>query len=157
LSYLPTPQQKANALNKLNAMLADIASGKASDFRMIIRSQQRTTHSNSEKVSGRAKELRDKGFYFLRYHPNGSKPTDVWDIIPEDTQKRESHFAAYPVDLCRLPILATCPAGGVVLDPFCGTGTTLLAAYELGRKSVGIDISRQYLEYAEERCHTSYE
>ncbi len=147
-----TPQQKADAFKELKNMLADMAAGKVSDFRMIIRSQQRATHSDSEKVSGRAKELRDKGFYFLRYHPNGSKPTDVWDIIPEDTQKREAHFAPYPVDLCRLPILATCPEEGLVLDPFCGTGTTLLAARNLGRKSVGIDISRQYLEHAEERC-----
>ena len=147
-----TPQQKVSALKELESMLADISIGKVSDFRMIIRAQQRATHSDSEKLSGRAKELREKGFYFLRYHPNGSKPTDVWDIIPEDTQKRASHFAPYPVDLCRLPILATCPEGGLVLDPFCGTGTTLLAALRLGRKSVGIDISRHYLELTEERC-----
>ena len=147
-----TSQQKTDALKELNNTLAEVAAGKISDFRMIIRDQQRTTHSDSEKVSGRAKELRDKGFYFLRYHPNGSKPTDVWDIIPEDTQKRESHFAPYPVDLCRIPILATCPEGGMMLDPFCGTGTTLLAARNLGRKSVGIDISCQYLEQAQERC-----
>jgi DNA modification methylase len=145
-------QQKAAAFQELEKMLADIAVGKVSDFRMIIRSQQRATHSDSEKVSGRAKELRDKGFYFLRYHPSGSKPTDVWDIIPEDTQRRESHFAPFPLDLCRLPILATCPDGGLVLDPFCGTGTTLLAARNLGRKSIGIDISRHYLDLAEERC-----
>jgi site-specific DNA-methyltransferase (adenine-specific) len=119
---------------------------------MIIRAQQRATHSDSERVSGRAKELHDRGFCFLRYHPKGSKPTDVWDIIPEDTQKREGHFAPYPMDLCRIPILATCPEGGIVLDPFCGTGTTLLAARNLNRKSVGIDISRQYLEHAHKRC-----
>ena len=147
-----TSQQKANAFRELDLILADVATGKISDFRMIIRAQQRATHSDSEKVSGRARELRDKGFYFLRYHPNGSKPTDVWDIIPEDTQNRESHFASYPMDLCRIPILATCPEGGLLLDPFCGTGTTLLAALSLSRKSVGIDISRQYLELAEERC-----
>jgi site-specific DNA-methyltransferase (adenine-specific) len=147
-----TPQQKADALKELESMLTDISIGKVSDFRMIIRSQQRANHSDSEKLSGRARELREKGFYFLRYHPNGSKPTDVWDIIPEDTQNRMAHFAPYPVDLCRIPILATCPEDGLVLDPFCGTGTTLLAALSLGRKSVGIDISRYYLELAEERC-----
>jgi site-specific DNA-methyltransferase (adenine-specific) len=76
-------------------MLSDVALGRISDFRMIIRGQQRATHSNSEKLSGRAKELRDKGFYFLRYHPNGSKPADVWDIMPEDTQGRGLHFASY--------------------------------------------------------------
>lgn len=147
-------EEKKEALKALDRMLADVAAGRISDFRMIIRGQQRTTHSDSEKVSGRAKEIRDKGFYFLCYHPNGCKPSDVWDIIPEDTQKRETHFAPYPVDLCRIPILATCPEGGVVLDPFCGTGTTLLAARDLGRRSVGIDISRHYLELAQERCAT---
>ena len=143
---------KAEAFRSLDAMLSDVAAGKVPDFRMIIRAQQRATHSDSEKVSGRAKELRDKGFYFLRYHPNGSKPSDVWDIMPEDTQGRRSHFAPYPLDLCRIPILATCPEGGMVLDPFCGTGTTLLAAWNLGRRSVGIDISGRYLSHAQERC-----
>jgi DNA modification methylase len=111
---------------------------------MIIRGQQRTTHSDSAKVSGRAKEIREKGFYFLKYHPNGSKPSDVWEILPEDTQKRAGHFAPYSSDLCRIPILATCPAYGVVLDPFCGTGTTLEVAKALNRSAIGIDISPAY-------------
>ncbi len=118
---------------------------------MIIRGQQRTTHSESVNVSGRAKELRDKGFYFLKYHPNGSKPSDVWEIMPEDTQGRRSHFAAYPADLCRIPILTTCPQYGVVLDPFCGTGTTLVVAKELQRSSIGIDISPSYVDLTRER------
>lgn len=151
LSTVLTDEEKVSARNALDAILSDVAEGKLSDFRMVIRGQQRATHSDREKVSGRAKELLDKGYYFLRYHPKGSKPTDVWDIIPEDTQKREAHFAPYPEDLCRIPILATCPEGGVVLDPFCGTGTTLLVAKQLNRKSIGIDISRQYLEISEER------
>jgi site-specific DNA-methyltransferase (adenine-specific) len=146
--------EKVSALEALNRMLKEIQAGRISDFRMIIRGQQRSTHSNREMVSGRAKELLGKGFYFLRYHPNGSKPNDVWDIIPEDTQKRGDHFAPYPADLCRIPIIATCPPGGIVLDPFCGTGTTLRVACELGRKSIGIDISRQYLELSEKRCAT---
>ncbi|MCX8052146.1 MAG: site-specific DNA-methyltransferase [Chlorobi bacterium] len=154
LSTALSEQEKAAAYEALDKMLAEVAAGRVSDFRMIIRGQQRTTHSDSEKVSGRAKELREKGFYFLRYHPKGCKPSDVWDILPEDTQKRNLHFAPYPVDLCRIPILATCPPEGVVLDPFCGTGTTLYAALSLGRKSVGIDISRKYLEFAQERCAT---
>ena len=154
LSTALSEAEKTEALKTLNRELADVAAGVISDFRMIIRGQQRATHSDSETVSGRARELSDKGFYILRYHPNGSKPTDVWDIIPEDTQKRDAHFAPFPVDLCRIPILATCPEVGIVLDPFCGTGTTLLAARDLGRKSVGIDLSQQYLEIAKERCAT---
>ena len=152
LSTALSNEEKQQAFKALAKMLADLAAARVSDFRMIIRGQQRTTHSASERVSGRAKELRAKGFYFLRYHPNGSKPGDVWDILPEDTQRREAHFASYPEDLCRMPILATSRPGGLVLDPFCGTGTTLLAARNLARQSVGIDISRHYLELARNRC-----
>ncbi|MCY3728224.1 MAG: site-specific DNA-methyltransferase [Nitrospira sp.] len=152
LSTSLSDSERDEAFQALNTMLEKVAAGKVSDFRMILRSQQRATHSDSKHVSGRAKELHNKGFYFLQYHPNGSKPTDVWDIIPEDTQGRTAHFSPYPVDLCRIPILATCPSDGIVLDPFCGTGTTLLAARNFARKSVGIDVSRQYLWQSWERC-----
>jgi site-specific DNA-methyltransferase (adenine-specific) len=153
LSTSLTPEQRENAFAALDKMLDQIATGEYSDFRMVIKgSGQRVTHSDMERVSGRAKELRDKGFYFLRYHPNGAKPSDVWDIVPEDTHKRsELHYAAYPIDLCRIPVLATCPEGGIVLDPFVGTGTTLLAAHEHGRRSVGIDISEAYLDVCADR------
>ncbi len=151
LSTALSPAEKIQAIRALSSILDDIRAKKLADFRMIIRGQQRTTHSDREKVSGRAKEIRDKGFYFLKYHPNGSKPSDVWDILPEDTQKREIHFAPYPADLCRLPILATCPASGLVLDPFCGTGTTLLVAKAVGRGGIGIDISPTYAEIARQR------
>jgi len=152
LSTELAPQEKRAAMEALNGMLREIAEGRLSDFRMIIRGAQRATHSDAERVSGRARELRERGFYFLRYHPNGSKPRDVWDILPEDTQKRSGHFAPYPQDLCRIPILATCPPQGVVLDPFAGTGTTMLVAFQSGRRSVGIDISSEYIATARERC-----
>jgi len=151
LSTILTESEKTNALNELENVLQNVRDGIISDFRMIIRGQQRATHSNSEKVSGRAKELKDKGYYFLKYHPNGSKPRDVWDIIPEDTQKRKSHFAPFPEDLCKIPILATCPPKGIVIDPFMGTGTSMAVAYSFDRKSIGIDISSEYIKLAENR------
>ena len=154
LSSELTDEEKTDAFGALEQMLGRVSAGEIADFRMIIRGQQRTTHSDSEKVSGRAKELREKGFYFLKYHPNGSKPSDVWDILPEDTQKRKIHFAPYPEDLCKIPILATSPMGGLVLDPFCGTGTTMSVASMFGRKSVGVDLSGEYLAIAEERSAT---
>ena len=152
LSTALSPTEKICAMESLNNMLKEMELGNISDFRMIIRKQQRTTHSNSSRVSGRAKELEEKGFYFLKYHPKGSKPSDVWDILPEDTQKRSVHYAPFPEDLCRIPILATCPKEGVILDPFCGTGTTNSVAHLLGRKSIGVDISHAYLEIAQQRC-----
>lgn len=153
-STVLTDDEKDNALRSLDAVLNDVGSGVISDFRMVIRGQQRTTHSNSKKVSGRAKELESKGFYFLKYNPKGSKPGDVWEIIPEDTQKRDdNHFAPYPEELCYLPLKTTCPSNGVVLDPFCGTGTTLKVAKDLGLKSIGIDISLDYIELVRRRLN----
>lgn len=152
LSTALTAAEKEAACGALERMLAAVGSGAISDFRMIIRSQQRATHSAAERVSGRARELRDRGFYFLKYHPRGMKPADVWDILPEDVPIAGAHFAAFPPDLCRIPILATCPPDGIVLDPFCGVGTTTYVARLLGRKSVGIDLAADYLEVARARA-----
>lgn len=156
LSAELTASQKANAFAALDAMLKKVQSGEVSDFRMIIKGEQRTTHSDSECVSGRARELHEKGFYFLKYNPKGAKPSDLWDILPEDTQGRASHFAPYPEDLCKTPILLTCPRDGIVLDPFSGTGTTAVVARSLGRKSVGIDISSSYIEDAGKRIQKRF-
>lgn len=152
LSTALSDSEKTEALEALNLLLQQMQRGELSDFRMVIRKQQRVTHSTSENMSGRARELAQKGYYFLKYHPDGSKPSDVWDIVPEDTSHRNEHYAPYPEDLCRIPILATCPEDGIVLDPFCGTGTTNLVATQLGRKSVGIDLSAEYLKDAKKRC-----
>jgi site-specific DNA-methyltransferase (adenine-specific) len=151
LSTALSKEEKANAMQDLQQVLQRVENGEIPDFRMIIRNQQRATHSDSERVSGRAKELKDRGYYFLLYNQNGSLPTDIWEILPEDTQNREKHYAVYPEDLCKIPILATCPPDGIVLDPFCGSGTTNKVAYDLHRKSVGIDISEEYINIAKQR------
>jgi site-specific DNA-methyltransferase (adenine-specific) len=143
--------EKAAALAALEETLGEVAAGRLADFRMVVRGRQRATHSDAVAVSGRARELEERGFCFLRYHPDGAKLGDVWDILPEDTQRRSLHFAPFPADLCRVPILATCPPGGVVLDPFCGTGTALVVARALERRALGIDLAAEYLEQAAAR------
>lgn len=156
LSTSLSEEEKKEAKIQLDWVLYRIKCGEISDFRMVIRNEQRTTHSDSTKLSGRAKELKEKGFYFLFYNPKGTLPNDVWDIIPEDSQHRKMHFAPYPEELCIIPIKSTCPMDGVVLDPFSGTGTTMKVAYELGRKSVGIDLSSEYIKLAKQRiCQES--
>jgi site-specific DNA-methyltransferase (adenine-specific) len=154
LSTALSDVEKAAAAEALDAMLAEVGAGRLADFRMVIRGQQRATHSDAAAVSGRARELQERGFCFLRYHPGGAKPGDVWDILPEDSQGREAHFAPFPADLCRIPVLATCPPKGMLLDPFCGTGTAPLVATELGRRAIGIDVAEEYLALARKRCGT---
>ena len=47
-------------------------------------------------------------------------------------------------EVVRVPVLSTCPADGVVLDPFAGSGTTLLFAQKTGRRAIGIDLKREF-------------
>ncbi|KTG09531.1 DNA methyltransferase [Haloprofundus marisrubri] len=146
-----TENEKQNALDALEDHLGRMENREIKDFRMVIRDEQRTTHGDSEDLSGRARELAENGFYFLRYNANGPMPENIWDIVPEDEHRDDTHCAVYPVDLCELPIKATCPEDGIVLDPFAGTGTTVVAANKHQRRGIGIDASKEYLETAESR------
>jgi DNA modification methylase len=74
---------------------------------------------------------------------------DVWHISA--APYRGAHFAAFPPALAETCILAGCPKGGVVLDPFFGSGTTGLAAKQTGRHFIGIDINKDYCRLAKER------
>lgn len=150
-STMLTDAQKTEALNALEATLQKVATGELFDFRMVIGGQQRTTHSGSTKVSGRASELEAKGYYILPYDKRGSKPGDVWDIIPEDEWRKDAHYAPFPEELCIMPIKLTCPEDGIVLDPFAGTGTSVVTAVNLKRRGIGIDISGEYLQVAQQR------
>src|SRR5713226_2021650 len=83
--------------------------------------------------------------------PKGRVPTDVWTIQVEDSVYPESPYAVFPEALVELPIRATCPRGGTVLDPFVGSGTTVVVALRLGRKAIGIDASADCLEFTKRR------
>ena len=79
----------------------------------------------------------------------GLMPADVWKIHAEKSPIER--YNVTPEALCRLPIVATCPEGGLVLDPYCGTGTTCKVAYDLNRRSLGIDINPERLKIARTR------
>lgn len=74
---------------------------------------------------------------------------DVWSINVKPN--KEAHFATYPQELVLPCILAGCPEGGVVLDPFMGSGTTGIVANKLGRHYVGIELNPEYVEMARRR------
>lgn len=141
-------EEKTSALQALETTLQKVVVGELFDFRMLIRGQQRATHSDSSKVSGRAMELEKRGYCILPYDKRGSKPGSVWEIIPEDKWRTDSHCAPFPEELWVMPIKMTCPPNGIVLDPFAGTCTAVLAAVNLHRRAIGIDISREYLDTA---------
>lgn len=144
-------EEKKNANDALEETLTDLMNGKIVDFRMTIRGEQRAFHSDNINVSGRAKELQTKGFYIMRMGANGHIPSDIWRIAPEDTWRKDAHYAVFPEELLINPIKATCPHGGIVLDPFSGTGSTVAISVKLGRRGIGIDLSENYNKIAETR------
>lgn len=73
----------------------------------------------------------------------------VWTVATKPYN--EAHFATFPPALIKPCILAGCPAGGVVLDPFGGSGTTGKVALELGRSAVLIELNPDYLKLIEKR------
>jgi site-specific DNA-methyltransferase (adenine-specific) len=81
--------------------------------------------------------------------------TDWWieslGYVAANNSYRGAHFAVMPEGLIEPAISAGCPQGGIVLDPFCGSGTTLAVAQKLGRDGIGIELNREYATLAEER------
>jgi site-specific DNA-methyltransferase (adenine-specific) len=67
-----------------------------------------------------------------------------------------AHFATFPPDLIEPCVLAGCPKGGVVLDPFGGAGTTALVALRHGRKASLIELNPEYAEMARRRIETEW-
>ena len=143
--------ERSAAIRALDETLEKIRAGELVDFRMTIRGTQRTYHSDDSKISGRAKELETKGFFVLVSKASGYLPSDIWNIVPEDKWRKDTHYAVFPTDLLKTPIKATSKAGGIVLDPFMGTGSTLVAANQFDRRGLGIELSEEYVEIARSR------
>jgi site-specific DNA-methyltransferase (adenine-specific) len=94
------------------------------------------------------------GFGVPHYWDNASNILmTVWQVMPERNIK--SHPCPFPLPIARRCVAASCPKNGIVLDPFMGSGTTLVAAKLEGRKSVGIEINKKYCEAAASRLRQS--
>jgi DNA modification methylase len=76
---------------------------------------------------------------------------NILDFPPASSVLPGSHFAAYPIEEPELFIRAACPPDGIVLDPFTGTGTTLVAARKLSRRAIGIEASPEFVAGCVER------
>lgn len=74
---------------------------------------------------------------------------DVWSVTTKPF--KGAHFATFPEDLIEPCVLAGSPVGGVVLDPFCGSGTTGVVAVRNEREFIGIELNKDYLDMAEKR------
>ena len=86
---------------------------------------------------------------YLKGEVKGRNKRCVWTIPSKSFHG--NHHAVFPEALVGPMIMAGCPEGGIVLDPFFGSGTTGVVAKRLGRRFIGIDLNPEYLEIARER------
>lgn len=88
-------------------------------------------------------------------NPKGALPTTLVNISSETKRISDKHVAVYPVELVEYFIKGSTKEGDLVLDPFMGTGTTGVAAKNLGRNWIGFDIQSEYVEFAKKRIENS--
>ena len=90
-----------------------------------------------------------------RANPIGKMPDDVWSgysrVCGTFKERTGWHPCQMPENLLKRIIAVSSNPGDCVLDPFCGSGTTPAAAYQLGRNYVGLEISKKYVENANNR------
>ena len=110
----------------------------------------RLAHEHFFHFVKRPKEGRAKYYYALSHVEPGA--TDVVTCFVR--AGAHNHSATFPPNLIRPRILSSCPGGGLVLDPFCGTGRALLVALDTGRRAIGFEISTGYAKAAQEALRT---
>jgi DNA modification methylase len=93
--------------------------------------------------SGANGDRNDGGRANVRSIRDTRNKRDVWTVNSDPFP--EAHFATFPRDLILPCVLAGCPVGGTVLDPFSGAGTTALVAKEQGRRAIGIELNTGYV------------
>ena len=88
-----------------------------------------------------------------RPNQEGKNKRCVWSINTKPC--KDAHFATFPSELVETPIKAGCPKGGIVLDPFMGSGMTGVVAKKLGCDFIGIELNPAYIEIAQNDCHNT--
>jgi site-specific DNA-methyltransferase (adenine-specific) len=90
--------------------------------------------------------------WFTKRKPRALSHGGCFNVLHYPPVKgQRNHPAEKPIDLVNFLIEASTRIGDLILDPFLGSGTTLVAAKQLGRRGIGIEIERKYCEIAEDR------
>ena len=89
-------------------------------------------------------EIRSKQFYFNNVHDNMN---NVWHFDRHVRQGNEGgHATPKPIPLCERVIKSSCPDGGLVIDSFLGSGSTMVASHQLKRKCYGMELDPKYCQ-----------
>jgi site-specific DNA-methyltransferase (adenine-specific) len=140
-------EQKANARKSLTEAILAVKNGDIDSFRMKISGLHKLAYGGQS--GGRNDQIKNNGFTIIKLFGNKMKK----DIIesPVEITKDNHHPAVYPLYIIQELIKLLSESGDFVLDPFCGSGTTCLAAKNLNRDYFGIEINPDYIKLAQER------
>jgi len=115
-------------------------------------------HHGFLDVPKASKSEREEGLNILKERGTGIKYRSIRKNrgkgYPEETKAKNIHPTVKPVRLMAYLVTLGCPPNGTVLDPFIGSGTTMIACKSLGRSCIGIEINPEYIEIAKARCFT---
>lgn len=133
------------------------------------RGSKGTMTPNAGRRKGNNRSFRGGGVYTNNrsFDNSADKEKKTVGNVPNETGRRNrrsvwsisthgfggAHFATFPPKLIEPCILAGCPTGGVVLDPFAGSGTTGMVAKQNGRNFILIELSPDYVKICEQRCN----
>lgn len=142
-----TQEQKNNAIKALNEAILAVHNGEIEGFRMKINGVHKLAYGGQD--GGRNNQIKNNGFTIIRILGNKMKK----DIIesPVEITKNNHHPAVYPLYIIQELIKLLSQEGDFVLDPFCGSGTTCIAARNLNRNYLGIEINPDYVDLANTR------
>ncbi|GMO51652.1 MAG: hypothetical protein Ta2C_01510 [Candidatus Endomicrobiellum trichonymphae] len=142
-----TDLEKQNARKALEEAILLAQKGEIESFRMKIKGIHKEAYGGME--GGRNNQIRKSGFTVIKIFGNAIKK----DLIesPVEATKENRHPAVYPLYIVQELIKLLSKENDLVLDPFCGSGTTCIAAKKLNRKYLGIEINSEYVELSEER------
>ncbi|OQY91829.1 MAG: site-specific DNA-methyltransferase [Anaerolineae bacterium UTCFX2] len=142
-----TPKQKGMARNALEEVIGEVRNGEIQGFRMKIRGIHSEPFGGQE--GGRKIQLDKNGFTIIRIYGNPLKKDVI--ITPVESLKNCPHPAIYPIKIVEEFIKLLTQKGDIILDPFVGSGSTAVAAFQSERIYIGFDISEEYCLYAQKR------
>lgn len=142
-----TAKQKEMAKNALEEVIEEVRNGEIQSFRMKIRGIHSEPFGGQD--GGRKIQLDKNGFTIIRIYGNPLKKDVI--VTPVESLKNCPHPAIYPVKIVDEFIKLLTQKGDVVLDPFIGSGSTAVSAFQAERNYIGFDISEEYCLYAQKR------
>jgi site-specific DNA-methyltransferase (adenine-specific) len=142
-----TQKQKEMARTALEEVIEEVRNSEIQGFRMKIRGIHSEPFGGQE--GGRKIQLDKNGFTIIRIYGNPLKK----DVIATSVESLKNcpHPAIYPVKIVEEFLKLLTQKGDIVLDPFIGSGSTAVAAFQNGRVYIGFDISEEYCSYAQKR------